>query len=231
MSLKINFDWKKCIKWVVVGILAVFLLVFFIRTVTWEDDYYRRMEGSERSAQVNNAPEEELDETAIAEDDINNYSVPDSHPKFIEIEKIGVKKTRILPVSVKANKELDTPANIFDVGWYEASGKPGEGKTAVLDGHNGGPTKYGVFKKLPELVNGDIITITRGDDQVFRYEVVENSMTASIEDSNDYMKTKALYSPESGKESITLITCTGSWNSDKRTYDSRQFVRAVLVEE
>lgn len=228
MSLKIDFDWKKVAKWGALGVLAVFLLVFFVKVATWEDDYYRRMEGSERAEQ-NISDEEELDETEIAEDDINNYTVPADHPKFLKIDAIGLEKARILSVGVNSKGELGTPISIFDVGWYEASGKPGEGKTVVLDGHNGGPTKEGVFKKLPELKRGDIIEITRGDDEVFRYEVVEND-TVSLDNADEYMSLKALRSPEVNRESVTLITCTGEWSQDKRTYLSRQFVRAVLVE-
>ena len=35
---------------------------------------------------------------------------------------------------------------------------------------------------------------------------------------------------EKGKESVTLITCTGEWSDQQQTYLSRQFTRAVLVD-
>ena len=131
-------------------------------------------------------------------------------------------------MGVNASGELATPNNIFDVGWYEASGKPGFGGTMIIDGHNGGPRVLGVFKNLPDLVEGDIITVERGDGLVFNYRVVENEAVA-LADADAYMAVAAR-SPEPGVESMTLISCTGEWSQQQGTYLSRQFTRAVLVD-
>ena len=98
----------------------------------------------------------------------------------------------------------------------------------MIDGHNGGPHVHGVFKDLPSLVNGDIIKVERGDGTVFKYKVVENA-TVALSESDRYMVI-ASKSPEAGKESLTLISCTGEWSDQQQTYLSRQFTRAVLVE-
>ena len=140
-----------------------------------------------------------------------------------------MKNSRILPMGVNTSGELDTPGNIFDVGWYEASGKPGQGGTMIIDGHNGGPQVHGVFKNLPDLVAGDIIKVERGDGAIFNYKVVENK-TVPLSESDAYM-TAAARSPEPGVESVTLITCTGEWSQQQGTYLSRQFTRAILVDE
>ena len=94
--------------------------------------------------------------------------------------------------------------------------------------HNGGPHVQGVFKDLPSLAEGDIITVERGDGQMFRYSVVENK-AIPLSESNDYMAI-AMKTPMPGKESITLISCTGEWSQAQGTYLSRQFTRAILVE-
>lgn len=228
MSLKINLSWKKIVKWVAWSLLFAVVLVFFVRVATWEDAYYREKEGSERAA-AEEVEEEELDETEPAEEEIKEYTVAPDRPRYLTIEKLGINKARVLSVGVNSNGELSTPNNIFDVGWYDASGKPGEGKTMLIDGHNGGPHVYGVFKRTPELKTGDIITIERGDGVIFKYEVVEN-MAVPLDESDGYMAI-ALKSPEAGKESLTLITCTGEWSQSQKTYLSRQFTRAILVEE
>ncbi len=173
--------------------------------------------------------EEELIEVEPTEDEVAEYIVAADRPRYLTIEKLKVSKARILAMGVNARGELSTPSNIFDVGWYEASGKPGQGKTMIIDGHNGGPHVHGVFKNLPDLTNGDIITVERGDGLIFKYEVVENKEIA-LADANSYMSTAAK-SPEAGKESITLISCTGEWSQTQRTYLSRQFTRAVLIED
>ena len=230
MTLKFNFDFKKNIKWVVFGIIGILFLVFFIRVATWEDAYYREKEGSERAVVERSVvvEREELDETEPTEEEVAEYYVAADRPRYLSIEKLDVENSRILPMGVNEDGALATPNNIFDVGWYEASGKPGEGGTMLIDGHNGGPHVYGVFKYLPDLEKGDEIVVERGDGTKFRYSVVEN-IEVSIDEADGYMAT-ALRSPVYGKESITLISCSGDWSWDRYTYLSRQFVRAVLID-
>ena len=148
-------------------------------------------------------------------------------PRYLMIEKLGIARSRVIPVG-SANGEMGTPNNIFDVGWYTGSGKPGQGKTMIIDGHNGGPHVLGVFKALPSLAAGDIIQVERGDGQLFRYKVVENK-EVPLAEADAYMHVAAI-SPEPGKESVTLISCTGEWSQAQGTYLSRQFTRAILVE-
>lgn len=231
MSLKIK-GWRKITKWAIWGVLGVLFLVFFIKVATYEASYYSDKEGSERAvaeAVTGEQPEEEeLIEEEPTEQEVREYVVAPDRPRYLSISKLGINKARILPMGVNASGELDTPRNIFDVGWYEASGKPGQGGTMVIDGHNGGPHVLGVFKNLPSLASGDIITVERGDGVIYNYEVVENQ-SILLSEADAYMATAAK-SPQPGKESVTLISCTGEWSQQQRTYLSRQFVRAVLAE-
>lgn len=227
MSLKIK-GWRKIVKWSVWALLAILLIVFLVRVLVFENNYYGEKEGSERSAAIVNEGTD-LDETEPTDDEVKEYTVAPDRPRYLTVEKLGVKNARVLPMRVNTSGELDTPRNIFDVGWYEASGKPGQGGTLMIDGHNGGPHVHGVFKNLPDLATGDIIKIERGDGAVFNYKVVENK-TVPLEDSDAYMSAAAR-SPEPGTESVTLITCTGEWSSKQQTYLSRQFTRAILVDE
>ncbi len=227
MSLKIPTNWKLIAKWVALALLGVLLLVFFIKVAVFEDAYYREKEGSERDVvEVAEEEEEELIEEAPTEVEVVEYTVAPDRPRYLTIERLGIYNARIISVGVKASGELGTPNNIFDVGWYDASGKPGYGRTMVIDGHNGGPHVHGVFKDLPILLPGDEIVVERGDGEVFKYSVVENN-AISLDESDDYMRV-ALRSPIAGEESLTLISCTGDWSQSQRTYLSRQFTRAVL---
>ena len=227
MSLKIK-GWRKITKWAIWSVLTVLFLVFLIRVATFEASYYAEKEGSERAV-AESTETEELIEVEPTEQEVREYTVAPDRPRYLTVEKIGVKKARILPMGVNAEGELATPNNIFDVGWYEASGKPGQGGTMIIDGHNGGPHVLGVFKSLPNLANGDIITVERGDGVIYKYKVVENK-AVPLSESDAYMAVAAR-SPEPGKESVTLISCTGEWSQQQGTYLSRQFTRAVLVEE
>ena len=228
MSLKVNKGWRSIVKWTVWSILLVLFLIYLIRVVSFEKYYYNEKEGSERDVATISNGNEDLIEEKPSDDEVKEYVVAPDRPRYLIVEKLGVKRARILPMGVNTSGELDTPRNIFDVGWYEGSGKPGLGGTMMIDGHNGGPHVHGVFKDLPKLANGDIIKIERGDGEVFEYEVVENKAIA-LDESNAYMSIAAK-TPVEGRESVTLISCTGEWSQQQGTYLSRQFTRAVLVE-
>lgn len=227
MSLKIK-GWRKITKWAIWSVLGVLFLVFFVKVVTFEHSYYNEKEGSERAAVEDNS-DDDLIEVEPTEAEVREYTVAPDRPRYLTVNKLGISKARILPMGVNAKGELATPNNIFDVGWYEASGKPGQGGTMIIDGHNGGPHVLGVFKNLPDLAEGDIIAVERGDGTIFNYRVVENEAVA-LADADAYMAVAAR-SPEPGAESVTLISCTGEWSQQQGTYLSRQFTRAVLVEE
>lgn len=231
MALK--FSWKKHKKQIIWGAVGLVFLAILLRLVIWEHNYYTGKEGSARVAPISStiAPEdaEEVDETDVTNDDKNNYKVEPNKPRFLSISRLGIDRARITEVGLNNVGRLQVPASIFDVGWYRSSGKPGFGGTMLLDGHNGGPTKEGVFKHLPDLSIGDIIVVERGDGKFFRYRVVENE-EVPLEEADSHMQIM-LQSPEAGKESLSIITCTGVWSQVQQTYLSRQFVRAVIVEE
>ena len=225
MSLRIS-NGRTIFKWVVISILVILFLVFFFKVMIFEKIYYDEKEGSARAIAIE--MDEELVEVPPSDNEVAEYRVAADRPRYLSIEKLGISKARILPMGVNDKGELSTPNNIFDVGWYYNSSKPGKGGTLLIDGHNGGPHVQGVFKALPALSEGDIVVVERGDGTIFRYSVVEN-ISVPLSKSNDYMAT-AMKSPMPGKESVTLISCTGEWSDQQKTYMSRQFTRAILVE-
>ena len=228
MSLKIK-SWRRVVKGVAWGLVGLLVLVFVVKTATYEAWYYDAKDGSERA--VATATESNLIEEEPTEEDKDAYLVPENRPRFLTVERLGISNARILPMGVNTAGELMTPNNIYDVGWYENenAGLPGRGGTMIIDGHNGGPHVHGVFKDLPNLTEGDMITVERGDGEKFNYRVVD-SVAVPLAESDKYMAVAAT-SPDPEKESVTLISCTGEWSDYQQTYLSRQFVRAVLVED
>ncbi len=230
MSLKISVSWQRIVKWIGVAIAIVLLAVFLIRVISFENYYYNEKEGSEREVldeQITTIqPEEELIEIEPTEEEVYEYTVAADRPRYLTIASLGIYNSRVLPMGLTAERALDTPRNIFDVGWYVDSGKPGQGGTMIIDGHNGGPHVHGVFKDLPDLGVGDVIIVERGDGIKYTYDVYENNEIL-LSDADRYMSVAAK-SPVPGKESITLITCSGEWSQQRGTYLSRQFVRAVI---
>jgi LPXTG-site transpeptidase (sortase) family protein len=216
---------KSYLPKIIWGIIGLVLVACIFRVAIWEHNYYAEKEGSERAV-AESAPAETVDETKPTEAEITEYTVAADRPRYLSIEKLGVKNSRIKEMGLTATGELATPSNIFDTGWYFASGKPGEGKTMLLDGHNGGPHVEGIFKHLDTLTKGDIITVERGDGTVFTYEVYDN-VAVDLDQAGPYMNT-IQQSPVEGQESLSIITCIGEWSQARQTYLSRQFLRAVL---
>lgn len=158
------------------------------------------------------------------------HVVESTHPRYLSIPALSVKNARILAMGIKENGELDTPTNIFDTGWYRESATPGDSSSALLiDGHNGGPTKDGVFKQLPALSQGETISIERGDGELFTY-VIKEVKEMSLEELNNGGMKELSYSIEPSVQGLNLISCTGTWIPAKNTYDKRVIVRAVLQE-
>ncbi len=209
------------------GIVAAIVIGCLLRVAIWEHNYYNEKEGSERAV-ATQVGTQDVDETEVTEEQKAEYIVAPDQPRYLSIEKLNVNNARILPMGTTEDGAMDTPYNIFDVGWYTGSSAPGTGGTTVIDGHNGGPNIEGVFKHLPELSAGDKITIEMGDGTIYTYVVHDNYSTL-IDNPEEGMK-NAEISPVKGQESITLITCTGEWSQTRQTYLSRQFTRAVRME-
>ena len=228
MSLKIK-SWKKYQNKILVGIILIALCSVVLRLIIWENNYYAGMEGKERAVATSSttAPEPVVDETEVTEEQRIEYIVAADMPRYLTIPKLSINNARVLQVGVNQKGQMDTPMNIYDVGWYAGSAKPGTGGTSIIDGHNGGPNFYGVFKRTPNLQPGDQITIEMGDGTQYNYKVVDNS-SVRLENADNQMLYAAT-SPEEGKESITLITCTGEWSQTQQTYLSRQFTRAIRI--
>lgn len=153
---------------------------------------------------------------------LSSYSVAPDIPKLLTIEKIGV-NARVRRLGVNANNVLKAPANIFDVGWYDGSAKPGENGTVVLDGHVSGPTKHGVFYSIGTLKAGDKVQLERGDGKKFNYIVTGTQ----VYDNDKVDMAKVMTSSEPGKAALNLITCTGRYNVRTNSFEQRLVVFTV----
>lgn len=171
-----------------------------------------------------------IDERPVIADQVASYTVPATHPRYLSIESLGIEKVRVMSVGLTKNNVLDTPKNINDTAWYNKSVTPGSGSGAVvIDGHNGGITKDGVFAKLAELKIGSDITIQRGDKKQLTY-VVKSNETMSLQKANTTGMRDMMQSIDPTKEGLSLITCAGNWVPRDKVFDKRVMVRAVLKE-
>jgi hypothetical protein len=134
-------------------------------------------------------------------DTVKKYTVGADEPRFLKIGKLNV-FARARPISLKTQVEPNSPANIFDAGWYKGSSKLGEKGATLIHAHVSGATQHGVFYDIDKLTAGDLIAVTRGDGKEFIYKVVSKKM---FEKGNVDMST-ALNSIMPGKSGLNLLT-------------------------
>ena len=111
MKIKV---YRKLIQWSIWAVLGILFLIFLIRVATFENYYYNEKEGSERAVSIeNNDDEEELIEVEPTEQEVREYTVAPDRPRYLTIEKLGIRNARILAMGINSKGELDTPRNVY----------------------------------------------------------------------------------------------------------------------
>ena len=229
--MKVKHSKKKSRQVVVVALSVCWLLLIGYTGFYLYVNFIQTKDISSSSGQT--VASHEVDETEVTQEKKDDYQVPNpSFPRYLSIPSLKISNARVVQIgTIKNTGQLDSPKSIYDAGWYTKSGLPGAGKGAVLiDGHNGGPTKGGIFENLGRLSKGSEIIIERGDGQRITYQVADNR-EMSVEDINNEsnplgMKTM-LNSMDPKKEGLNMITCVGDWDYSKNTFNKRVMLRAV----
>ena len=229
--MKVKHSKKKSRQVVVVALSVCWLLLIGYTGFYLYVNFIQTKDTSSSSGQA--VGSHEVDETEVTQEKKDDYQVPNpSFPRYLSIPSLKISNARVVQIgTIKNTGQLDSPKSIYDAGWYTKSGLPGAGKGAVLiDGHNGGPTKGGIFENLGSLSKGSEIIIERGDGQRITYQVADNR-EMSVEDINNEsnplgMKTM-LNSMDPKKEGLNMITCVGDWDYSKNTFNKRVMLRAV----
>lgn len=167
---------------------------------------------------------EVLDETKISDNLVRSYSVSPDLPRYIRIKKINSNNIRILRMSTDENGAIKTPKSIWDTGWYDGSAIPGESNGAsLIVGHVSGPTEGGIFYNLYRVIVGDEIEIEMGNGKVYTYQVVDKQdVPVGDINMNDYLISKDI-----DKQGLTIMTCSGEFNSATQQYENRLAIFAI----
>ena len=212
---KISNDRK--IGWLLIG---VGLIAMAVSTALGIGPVKAKLNGA-KSVQVATAPSS----VKPSAKQIATYSVPAANPKYIAIPNIAIGNTPVLNLGLTSNGQIATPNNIYETGWYNASSKPGQAGAMFIFGHVATYTKYGIFNNLGDLKTGARITITRGDNRTYVYQVVAmKTYPYNKVDMN------AVLSPvNSGVPGLNLMTCTGPVIQSLSEYSERLVVFTSLV--
>ncbi|MDT1996097.1 hypothetical protein CKN82_03610 [Carnobacterium divergens] len=143
--------------------------------------------------------------------------VIDSTPnKLIFIEEgIGLPITE---TSIDANKRMVVPQGLKVAGWLKTSPIPGNVGNSLIAAHRDWNNKLGAFKYLEDIRIGETVIIEYENEEHREFKVVNKE----IIDINK--KPNAKIEINSNKRMITLISCTGSFDSKIKSYTQRALV-------
>ena len=169
---------------------------------------------------------DEPSEDVISESAIFAFKPPNPEdPRYIRIPEIGV-LARVKNMGVTAGGAVDAPKNIFDAGWYNGSARPGNsvGSSLIL-AHVSGWTGPGIFKNLSKLVEGSKFEIEKGNGEKIQYSVTRKEQLPV-----DQVNMSSILSTETaGQHDIKLMTCSGKYNKDTKTFEDRYIVYAKQI--
>jgi hypothetical protein len=140
----------------------------------------------------------------------------------IRIGSVGIGAT-VSPVGVDSGGDVAIPERVGIVGWYRFGALPGSAQgSAVLVGHvDSAQQGVGAFFRLHEISKGAAIRIAMPSGRMLHYRVV-----AREEFRKGTAPLGALFSL-SGAPRLTLITCGGSFDVQRRSYRDNVVVTAV----
>ena len=120
---------------------------------------------------------------------------------------------------------LQVPDDISHVGWWDGSSYAGDpfGSTVIAGHVDSRQQGLGFFAQLLLVTVGDLITL-RSDAQTLTYRVVSTTLVqkeALASESDAFAQT--------GPHRLVLITCSGQWRPEVRSYDSNLVVVADPV--
>jgi LPXTG-site transpeptidase (sortase) family protein len=141
-------------------------------------------------------------------------------PVELVIPRIGV-DARVEARGLDTKRNLDTPRDFHDVAWYNRGPAPGEPGNALINGHVNWWTGAAVFTHLSALRSGDEILVVREDDSIATFRVTGRTVVAAG------VRLPSLFAP-SPNATLTLITCTGLWDTARGSDTQRLLVSAVL---
>lgn len=142
-------------------------------------------------------------------------------PVRIDIGDLGV-SSPVTPVGVQNDGQLEIPDET-EAGWYRLGSSPGEAGATVLAAHVNWHGVDGPFVRLRQLEPGARVTVTLADGSQRVYEVTERTQYGKLELPADRIWTRT------GPETLVLITCGGSFNSEIRRYRDNIVAFAVPV--
>lgn len=178
-------------------------------------------DGWQKKIQNNIQTSSEVKEQVLGiEDKENSFEIP-LHLN-ISTPSVDV-DTNIQSLGIISNGDMDVPNNINEVGWFSFGPRPGEKGNAVIAGHLNGPNgEEGVFANLDKLKAGDKLFIRDSNGTIITFVVKESRIY-------DSGYAEEVFSSNDNGVHLNLVTCNGTWDKDKESYNKRLVVFADML--
>ena len=132
--------------------------------------------------------------------------------------------TPLVNLGLHDDGTLEVPHDFAKAGWFTGGNYPGDpsGPPGLIAGHVDNQSGPAVFFDLKNLVAGDEIHVVRADNSVAVFVVTATGQYPK----NDFPAAE-VYAPVPDSQ-LVLITCTGDFNENARSYVDNFVVRAAL---
>jgi LPXTG-site transpeptidase (sortase) family protein len=148
-----------------------------------------------------------------------------STPVLIEVPELGV-SAAVVPVGRAASGNMAVPDSFVDTGWYRLGAVPGARGNAVIAGHlDDGRGNEAVFAPLRNARVGDRVYVTNSAGERIPFSVREIRLVRY-----DDPPLQEIFGA-TDKYRLNLITCDGTWDSVRKTYDERLVVFTERIVE
>ncbi len=139
-------------------------------------------------------------------------------PVRLKIPRIHVDAS-VEYVGLTPDGAMGVPTDPDTVAWFNLGPRPGETGSAVIDGHFGWKDGIpAVFDNVHKLHKGDMLSVEDKNGVTTTFVVRELRLYDQHENAVD------VFSSSDGKAHLNLITCTGVWNKNQKSYSERLVV-------
>lgn len=143
---------------------------------------------------------------------------------WLSVPAIGVAQALVARFGLDAFGRLEVPQDSQHVGWNPAYNQvPGAGGSTFFAAHFEYAGRAGVFNRISTLQPGDIVEVGLSDGSTHSYRV-----SSTVDYNLAAIDMGAILHGREGRESITLMTCSGPPNADG--YPERTVVLAERVD-
>jgi LPXTG-site transpeptidase (sortase) family protein len=146
---------------------------------------------------------------------------PDA-PARLMVPSLGI-DAPIEPVGRTPEGNMGSPTSFTGIAWFKEGVIPGQKGSAVVAGHlDNALGRAGVFKNLEALRLGDEIVVETASGELLRFKVIRMAVYPyDAPPEGLFTRSDGVY--------LNLITCTGEWLQEAKTYDGRLVVYTELV--